>query len=368
MKLKNTYVVGVHIMWYEVEMVEEYVLSCRQMLEDVENRENVTFHFTINMQEYLEECSTSLNKLLDKIKGTVSSLSRMPPICEEAHIVTDYDTLQAEVQTSVVFSDPKVVIDVRWGDNRLQEPPFYNIAQYRRDLNYNYCDRVDFVLWGETDSLWPAETFPVIENVAEYAEQNGLHRYILNFADRKMWDPTWEIVEHEDYTHIVFEDTEDWNLNHPASSKSYMTLEQMNEVNARAEEFNIITTREPKFDGACLVISSDLIRSGVNIPHALIHCGEDTSLGEMARLVLGKEYLQFVVKNILRVHNRRHPHKRSFIRGEDNPRGFCGPKKGEWWDILEKSSKHNLSQIRGSQRPFIRTADVLKKIREILNA
>ena len=37
--------------------------------------------------------------------------------------------------------------------------------------------------------------------------------------------------------------------------------------------------KEPQFDGSCLVISSDLLKKGVNIPHCKIgHLLDDTSM------------------------------------------------------------------------------------------
>ena len=66
-----------------------------------------------------------------------------------------------------------------------------------------------------------------------------------------------------------------------------------------------------------LNISSDLIRSGVNIPHACYACGEDASFERMCKIIMGKSYVQFIVKNILKVHNRVHPMKREYVLGED---------------------------------------------------
>ena len=39
MILKNTYIIGCHIMFYEIEMIEEYFKSVRLALEEVENPE-----------------------------------------------------------------------------------------------------------------------------------------------------------------------------------------------------------------------------------------------------------------------------------------------------------------------------------------
>ena len=166
------------------------------------------------------------------------------------------------------------------------------------------------------------------------------------------------------FENVQYIDRPEWTMVDEASSKSYMSMERMEEINAMAGELDIRILTEPKFDGSCLVISTDLIRAGVLIPHALTHCAEDTSFGEMAKIVLGDSYVQFVIKNILRVHNRRHPRKRNYIKGEDNQMGLAGMSKGAWWDILEKTSKYNLSILRNSQKKFIPLGEVMAQINE----
>lgn len=334
MKLKNTYIVGVHVMFYEIEMFPEYIDACIGMLNDIDNKENITYHFTWNESEYFEKIDTSIiskQSLRNKFYTQVERISQ---------------------------AGSKIIVDIK--DN---DVPVYNIADYRRDLNYNYCTKFDFVLWGETDSFWPKESFEIIEQVNEYSIQNNINKFILFFSERKMWDAGWKVIEHNDFTNEQFIDTPEWNLNHWASSKSYMTLEQMYEINDKAKELDIRILTEPKFDGSCLVIKSDLIKTGVNIPQSLLCSGEDTSFADMAKLMLGDQFVQFVIKNILRVHNRRHPKKRMYILNENNPRGFCSKEgKGEWWEILHDMSKYNLGTLRMQYRPYTMN-DVFKKIK-----
>ena len=40
--LKNKYVIGTHVMWFEIEMFEDFVDGLINLLETVENKENVT--------------------------------------------------------------------------------------------------------------------------------------------------------------------------------------------------------------------------------------------------------------------------------------------------------------------------------------
>jgi hypothetical protein len=185
-----------------------------------------------------------------------------------------------------------------------------------------------------------------------------------------MWDAGWKMIEHPEFTNIPFEDTDEWNLKNPASEKCTMTIEQMNELNERytKDGYDLGMLKEPKFDGSCLVFTSELVRAGINIPQALLMSGEDTSFGEAAKKLLGNNYVQFHVGNLLRVHNRRYPNKRLYIRGENNPQGFCGPDdKGVWWKIMEHMSKENLHNLGNPGFKFWTWSDYFNKVKELKN-
>jgi len=141
-------------------------------------------------------------------------------------------------------------------------------------------------------------------------------------------------------------------------AKSPMSIEQMNEINEKQTEFNYITINHPKIDGSFLTMTSDLIRSGVNIPPCLIH-NDDHSLAIMAQNLCGKNFLQIICKNILKVHARRHPCKRLYVKGENNPRGLCGDNdKGSWWKIYKHISQQNISTlISNSDERFLTETD-----------
>ena len=70
-----------------------------------------------------------------------------------------------------------------------------------------------------------------------------------------------------------------------------------------------------KFNGCGLVISSEVIKAGVNIPKSVFFVHEDSAFMWMTNKVLG-DIPQYVVKNILLVHNRNHPNKRMYVKGE----------------------------------------------------
>ena len=58
MKLENKYIIGTHIMFYEIEMVKEHVQSIVNAIETVDNKENITVDLFYNISEYFEKINT----------------------------------------------------------------------------------------------------------------------------------------------------------------------------------------------------------------------------------------------------------------------------------------------------------------------
>ena len=58
MYLKNKYVIGCYVMFYEIDMVEEYLNSVHLALQDIENKENVKVEMMWNLSQYFEECES----------------------------------------------------------------------------------------------------------------------------------------------------------------------------------------------------------------------------------------------------------------------------------------------------------------------
>jgi len=328
--LKNKYVIGTHVMFFEIEMFKDFVDGMINLLETVENKENVVVDLCFNLSQKLEridEDKIDEKGLLVKFTNTVQKLKNL---------------------------DVKVDWRVHDGDD------FYFHADYRRDLNYNYCNKVDYVMWGETDSFFPREAFQAIETLSEYTKEQNIYRYLLSFADRKMWDSSWDPLVHVDYEHLEFIDDDEGHLN-LNQAKSPLPIEKMNEINARAKEFNFTYITKPKISGACLVLSSDLIKSGVNIPLCLIY-NDDEGLSVMCEKVLGQNFIQFVCKNILHVHARRHPQKRCYVANEDNPHAFINKKVDNFQKFLQLSKKNIQNLIDGSSK-FYNYDDLEKELK-----
>ena len=331
--LKNKYVIGTHVMFFEIEMYKDFIDGLVNLLETVENRDNVTIDLCFNMSEIVENIDydkISKDELLGKFYAGVNRIVEL-----------GYEN----VHTGIIEKDE-----------------FYFHADYRRDLNYNYCKKVDYVMWGETDSFFPKEAFDVIETLSEYTKEQNLHRYLLSFSDRKMWDASWDPLVHVDYESHVFIDDDKGHLN-PNQAKSPMSIEKMNEINTKAKEFDFTYITRPKISGACLVFSSDLIKCGVNIPPCLLY-NDDEGLSIMSEKVLGNTFIQFVCKNILHVHARRHPNKRLYVKDEDNSYSFIDKKNSKFQKLLELSKQNIQSLITGKNK-FYEYND-LKKVLETL--
>ena len=320
LNLNKKYVIGTHVMWFEIEMYADFIKGMVNLLETVENKENVTIDLCFNMLQHFEKVDVDKIKkheLYIKFKKGVAKLEQMG----------------------------------FWVNYEIKDNPdeFYFHADYRRDLNYNYCKKVDYVMWGETDSFFPREAFQVIETLSNHTDEQGIHKYLLSFADRKMWDSSWDPLVHIDYRDIEFIDDDEGHLN-PNQAKSPMSIEKMNEINDKADEFDFSYIQHPKISGACLVLSSDLIKFGVNIPSCLLY-NDDEGLSVMCKKLLGQNFMQFVCQNILHVHARRHPQKRMYVKDENNPYSFIGDKNDNFQQFL-KMSKENINKLITGQGKF----------------
>ena len=329
-KLDKKYVIGTHVMWFEIEMYADFIDGMVNLLETVDNKQNVTIDLCFNMLQHFEKVDTDKIKkheLVVKFKKGVSTLESMGFIVNQ---------------------------EIKDGDE------FYFHADYRRDLNYNYCKKVDYVMWGETDSFFPKEAFQVIETLANYTDKQDIHKYLLSFADRKMWDSSWDPLVHVDYRDVEFIDDDKGHLN-PNQAKSPMSVGKMNEINAKAKDFDFSYIQQPKISGACLVLSSDLIKFGVNVPSCLLY-NDDEGLSIMCQKLLGQNFMQFVCQNILHIHARRHPQKRLYVKHENNPHSFIGEKNNNFQEFL-KLSKENIQKLITGQGKFKEYQD-LKNILE----
>ena len=298
MNMKTKFAIGCLVQWYEVDIIGEYIDSLKEAMDAYDGE--VLVDFTICMNQDLEKCISK-----DQLELCRANMGLK-------------------------------IMDVRFKNIFTEE--LVTIADYRRQFNEKYCELVDVLMWGETDALIPRQTFNILDNLHKTSLQNNNFKYLAFFGTCKMWDKSWEILEHPDFTikpHINNDYDNWWSL------KYTMTKEEMNKINEKTEDLEVLIAPQHKFNGCGLVISSEVIKSGVNIPRSAFFVHEDTSFMLMTQKILGN-IPQYIIKNILLVHNRNHPKKRMYIKGERKD-GTMNEKRrsNSWYVKANKMSEQN---------------------------
>ena len=258
-KLNNKFAIGCLVQWYEIEIVGEYIESLKKAIDKIENKDNVIVDFKLVVNQDLEK--------IDESQMTIDE------------IITRFEKMIGGYELDVTEE-------------------LVTIADYRREFNENYCDKVDVLMWGESDALIPKQTFEILDNMHTQVKDER-PKYITFFGMCKMWDDSWKVLEHLDFTDKPFYDSPDdfdpkehwWSLRYS------MNIDEMNNFNDKVEELDVKLLNQHKFNGCGLVISSEVIKSGVNIPRSVFFVHEDTAFMFMIQKGLGM-IPQFVIKNI----------------------------------------------------------------------
>jgi|TARA_R110001592_G_scaffold54783_2_gene167826 hypothetical protein len=273
--LKTKFAIGCLVQWYECDIIEEYVDSLKDAIKSYDG--DVIVDFTIVTNEQLESCISAeqKNKCIEKIGSCL----------------LDFDNVRFENE-------------------------MHTIADYRRLFNTNYCEDVDVLIWGESDAILPKMQFVILDQLHTTSLSNNNPKYLAFFGTCKMWDNSWLQLEHPDFTDKPFYDKpEQFKPDHWWSLRYTMSKDEMNKINSKTEDLDVKILPRHKFNGCGLVISAEVIKSGVNIPKSVFFVHEDSAFMHMTNKVLGN-IPQYVIKNILLVHNRNHPNKRMYIKGE----------------------------------------------------
>ena len=313
MKLNNTFAIGCLIQWYEIELIEEYLQSVKNAVDVVDNKENVIIDLYFN-------CSQELEKV-DEGQITISDIKHK------------YRDIIKKLFGDLEYGGYNIHSYINDVSNSM-----YTIADYRRDFNDNYCIKVDVLMWGESDSLIPRQTFQILDNLHTSVKENT-PKYVSFFGTCKMWDESWLPIEHTEFTDKPFVDgdTENW-----WSLRYNMNIDEMNSFNDKIEDLDIRSINQYKFKGCGLVITSDLVKSGVNIPKSSFFIHEDTAFMLQLQQMFQGSIPQYVVKNILLVHNRKHTKKRSYIKGELKSDDVSGGRlRHGWYKKASDMSHHN---------------------------
>ena len=319
MKINNKFAIGCLIQWYEIELIEEYLQSVKNAIDIIDNKENIVIDLYFN-------CSLALEKT-DEEQITISEIK--DKYYELLNKLFGYD----EDTNSLVGCDYNIssVIDENFDG-------LYTIANYRRDFNDEYCTKTDVLMWGETDALIPRQTFQILDSL-HGSVKDKTPKYVGFFSTCKMWDESWLPIEHNELTDKPFVDgdTENW-----WSLRYNMNIDEMNSFNDKVEKLDIRVINQYKFNGCGLVMSSDVVKSGVNIPNSSFFIHEDTAFMLQLQRLFGGEIPQYVIKNILLVHNRKHTKKRSYVKGEMKSDDVSGGRlRHDWYKKASDMSHHN---------------------------
>ena len=294
--MKTKFAIGCLVQWYECDIIEEYVDSLKDSINAYEGE--VIVDFTVITNEDLERC--------------VSPTKKMECLEKIASILLDFENVRFV--------------------NKL-----HTIADYRKGFNDDYCSQSDVLIWGESDAILPKQMFIVLDNLHQMSLQNDNPKYLAFFGTCKMWDDSWKKLEHPDFTDKPFKDLDfdNWWQHHYT-----MTKDEMNAINNKTEELDVRVISPHKFNGCGLIISSEVIKSGVNIPKSVFFTHEDTAFMHMTNKILGN-IPQYIIKNILLVHNRHNPNKRRYVKGELGDNFKQQRLSNNWYDVASKLSQQN---------------------------
>ena len=256
MNLKINLTIGCLVQFYEIEIIEDYLKSVKNSLDIVQNKDNVIIDICFNMNQGLEkvdENKISMGELRDRFRDILKDVfgyQHQFMDCGE----NNYDLRLTEHSESIYTIE----------------------TDYRREFNDKYCTEVDVLMWGESDSLIPTQTWYILDELHNSVKEKT-PKYVSFLPTCKMWDDTWKVLEHPDFTDKPFieMDTENW-----WSLRYNMNQQEMDEINNRTEELDIKQTTQLKFNGCGLVISSDVIKSETNIPKSVFFVHEDTNIYE----------------------------------------------------------------------------------------
>jgi hypothetical protein len=245
-------------MWYESKMITETLNSLEAALKN--SKLEVDLKFCLNSQTYLE----------NPIEG-------------------NSEDMFAEFLNHPVMKKAEIVYKTNSDD-------FYNIGDWRREM-YNF--KYKYTVWGESDCLIPMDFFYIL------SELNIEEPHILSFASRKMWDSTWDCVEHIDIEKYIRSIDNPYQAPVPYNSSDIITQSELDDFNNR-NEIQIQLNNTIKIDGSLLCISK-----GIDfqfIPDDMNFVREDFCAEMVFKI---KKIPQYVVKTRMKGHNYSHPLKRT---------------------------------------------------------
>jgi len=275
--MKYNTLATLHIMWYESQMINETLDSIQQAISNATQPVDLTI--CLNSQTYIEQPDEGF------IPEQMFDVFLNHPVLENATII-------------------------RKTDNE----PFYNIGDWAREA---YKTEAKYTVWLESDCLVPEDYFFLLENI------NIDHPHLVSLSNRKMWDSSWDEVEHPIVQQIPRtgpSEEPQRNTPEPLGVGHYINQEDLNKFNSQYEP-TLVKLSQPKVDGALAAVSS-----GFPCPFIVegVHLGGHDFYME---LFMKKHNIpQYHIPTRLKGHNCTHPKKRL---GTSTARGGVVYKKYE---------------------------------------
>ena len=309
---KTKFAIGCLVQWYECEIIGDYIKSLQKSINTYEGEVLIDIKVVINQD--LEKCEEGkMDYCLQKIKESMGSYT---------------------------YKITKKLV---------------TIADYRRKFNTKYCDKADVLVWGESDAILPTQMFTILDNLHQMSLANQQPKYLAFFGTCKMWDDTWKSVEHTEFTNKPLDPTKWWGTRYK------MTYAEMVKINDKVSELDVRIVSPHKFNGCGLVISSEVIRAGVNIPKSVFFVHEDTAFMQMTNRILG-DIPQYIIKNILLVHNRNRTDKRMYIQDDSGDNMKKRRFSNKWYELANKMSEQNCYSLFNNNYKSFNWKDVWKNI------
>ena len=190
---------------------------------------------------------------------------------------------------------------------KTNDDEFYNIGDFRRDIygpEYDY----KYIVWGESDCLVPEDYFFLLSNI----ELD--HPHFISLATRKMWDSTWDNVEHP-WIHKFPRNgpaIRPEQAPAPFNCTDYISIDELNKFNSQFDPI-LIKLDRLKIDGNMTALARNLPYPF--LPLDLHFAREDYCL-EM--FFTKKNIPQYHISTRLKGHNQVHPTKRVGTLNEKN--------------------------------------------------
>ena len=250
-----------HISWFETEMALETIQSVKEAIKYTNLPVKIKLCF--NRQTRFD---TPINKTIDDMF---------------IELLNDDLVKQSEIT---------------W---KTDDDEFYNVGDWRRDC----YDSDNITIWGESDCLVPVSYFGYIESVFN----SGIsYPYIVTIKQKKMWDESWTLSEHEAFQSFNLDQVRAIN-NKFVTGEGFLSLDELNTFNEsfkHLHEFKRV--HYYKGDGALVCLSPYMPRPFIDMN--LHMCGEDTYFFNYCQL---KQVPMYNITHYIKGHNTAHPKKRT---------------------------------------------------------